>query len=53
MMTCGGSRLPAVKIIRTSRLKLQLYFEIANATIDETHSVRSTAGIVMTTVFQK
>ncbi len=53
MMTCGGSRLPAVKIIRTMRLKRQLYFEMANATIEEIHSVRSTAGMVMTAVFQK
>ena len=52
MMTWGGSRLPAVKIIRTSRLKRQLNLEIANASIEETQRVRKTAGIVMTAVFQ-
>ena len=53
MMTCGGSRLPAVKIIRTSRLKRQLYFEMAKASIEEIHRVRITDGMVMTAVFQK
>jgi len=43
-----------VKIIRTMRLKRHICTaRMANASIEEIHSVRSTAGMVLTPVFQK
>ena len=46
MITCGGSRLPAVNNIRTTRLNRQLNRDTANATIDARSSVTITAGTV-------
>ncbi len=47
MRTCGGRRLPAVKTIKQKRLNRQLKRETANATIDATSRVMSTAGTAM------
>ena len=52
MMTWGGSRLPAVKIISVVRLKRQLNWVQAKATIEARSSVRITAGTAMTSVFR-
>ena len=52
MMTCCGSRLPAVKIISARMLKRQLKWVTAKATIDATSSAMITDGIVMTRVFR-
>ena len=52
MMTCGGSRLPAVKSIRNSRLNRQLKRETANAISDATSSMMITAGIVTISEFR-
>ena len=52
MMTCGGSRLPAVKSIRKKRLKRQRNRDTANATIDATNSVMMTAGMAMISEFR-
>ena len=50
MMTWGGSRFPAVKIISVARLKRQLNCVQANATIDARSRVRMTAGTAMINV---
>ena len=52
MMTCGGSRLPAVKSIRKNRLNRQRNRETAKATIDATSSVTITDGTAMISEFR-
>ena len=52
MMTWGGSRLPAVKIIKVARLKRQLNWVHAKATIEARRSVSTTAGIAITSVLR-
>ena len=47
MMTCGGSRLPAVNSISRRELKRQLKRETAKAIIDARNSTRKTAGTMI------
>ena len=53
MMTCGGSRLPAVNIISSARFSLKLNRENTKPSIDDTNRVRVTAGIAMISVLMK
>ena len=53
MITCWGSRLPAVKIIRKSRLNRQLKRDRTNAAIEASSRVRKTAGTTTISVFRK
>jgi hypothetical protein len=53
MMTCWGSRLPAVKMISRVRFDASEKRDTAKATIDDSRSVSTTAGIVTMMVFQK
>ncbi len=53
MMTCGGSRLPAVNIISSSRFSLKLNRENTKPSIDEIHRIRMTAGTTMISVLRK
>ena len=50
MMTCGGSRLPAVKIISTVRLNRHVNCVHAKATIEESSRIKITDGTTMTSV---
>ncbi len=52
MITCGGSRFPAVNSIRKNRLNRQLNRVTANASIDEMNSTAMTAGIVTISEFR-
>ena len=52
MMTCGGSRLPAVKSNSTMRLNFQLNWVQQKATMEARSRVRITPGTTITRVLR-
>jgi hypothetical protein len=52
MITCWGSRLPAVKTISSATLNFQLKRETAKPMNEASSSVRSTAGTATIRVFR-
>ena len=53
MITCGGSRFAARKMISSVTLKRKLSRDTTNATHEAKNSVITTAGTVMSSEFQK